>query len=405
MQIHFSKLIITAVAAGILLTAGCSRSKKETSAEITEKQTALAKLKSEKDKKDAEIAKLQKELQSLDTSNTDRSKVKLVALSPVAAVSFEHFIELQGKIDAENSSYISPRNGGGLVKQVLVKQGQRVSRGQLLLKMDDQIQRQAVIAARQQSAGIRTQLTLAKSIYERQKNLWEKGIGTEVQLLQAKTNVTSLENQLTLVAENVKLSEAQLNTANVYSDVSGVADVVNIRPGEIFTGMTAMGAQIKIVNTSSLKVVSNIPENYLGAVQVGSAAVVEMPDIGRVYNGKVSYIGASIDLLSRGFNVEVKLPSDAALKPNQLALVKIRDYAAANAISIPLKTLQDDQDGKYVVIASTEGGKLVARKRPVTIGLINGSNIEIKSGLRAGEQLVTEGYNGLYDGQELKTSI
>lgn len=405
MQIQFSKLIFTAAVAGMILTTGCSRSKKETSAEITEKQTALAKLKSEKDKQDAEIAKLQAELQSLDTSNTDRSKVKLVALSPVAAVSFEHFIELQGKVDAENSSYISPRNAGGLVKQVLVKQGQRVSKGQLLLKMDDQIQRQAVVAARQQSAGIRTQLTLAKSIYERQKNLWDKGIGTEVQLLQAKTNVTSLENQLASVAENVKLSEAQLSTANVYSDVSGIADEVNIRPGETFTGMTAMGAQIKIVNTSSLKVVSSIPENYLGAVQVGSAAIVEMPDISRVYNGKVSYIGASIDLLNRGFNVEVKLPSDAALKPNQLALVKIRDYASANAISIPLKTLQDDQDGKYVVIASTEGGKLIARKRPVTIGLINGSNIEIKSGLKAGEQLVTEGYNGLYDGQELKTSI
>ncbi len=404
MYIQLRSGIITIVLAAVLV-AGCSRSKKETSAAITEKQTALAKLKNAKDKQDAEIAKLQKELQSLDTGSMDRTKVKLVALAPVATVAFEHFIELQGKIDAENSSYISPRNGGGLVKQVFVKQGQRVSRGQLLLKMDDQIQRQAVVAARQQSAGIRTQLTLAKSIYERQKNLWEKGIGTEVQLLQAKTNVTSLENQLTLVAENVKLSEAQLNTANVYSDASGIADVVNIRPGEIFTGMTAMGAQIKIVNTSSLKVVSSIPENYLGAVQVGSAAIIEMPDIGRVYNGKVSYIGASIDLLNRGFNVEVKLPSDAALKPNQLALVKIRDYAAANAISIPLKTLQDDQDGKYVIVASAEGAKLIARKKPVTIGLINGSNIEIKSGLKGGEQLVTEGYNGLYEGQELKTSM
>ena len=187
--------------------------------------------------------------------------------------------------------------------------------------------------------------------------------------------------------------------------MNGVADVVNIRPGEIFVGMTALGAQIKIVNTSSLKVVSSIPENYMGAVQVGSAAIVQMPDIGRIYNGSVSYIGASIDLLNRGFNVEVRLPSDAALKPNQLALVKIRDYAAANAISIPLKTLQDDQEGKFVIIASTEAGKLIARKRPVTVGMINGSNIEIKSGLKGGEQLVTEGYNGLYEGQEIKTNL
>ena len=399
-----SKTFLMVLVAATLMVVGCS-SKKETSAEITQKQTALAKLKSEKQKNEEEIAKLQKELQGLDGAPMDRSKIKLVSIAPVLASAFEHFIELQGKVDAENSSYISPRNGGGQVKQVFVKQGQRVRKGQLLLKMDDQIQRQAVIAARQQSAGIRTQLTLAKSIYERQKNLWDKGIGTEVQLLQARTNVTSLENQLSLVAENVKLAEAQLNTANVYSDVNGVADVVNIRPGEIFVGMTALGAQIKIVNTSSLKVVSSIPENYMGAVQVGSAAIVQMPDIGRIYNGSVSYIGASIDLLNRGFNVEVRLPSDAALKPNQLALVKIRDYAAANAISIPLKTLQDDQEGKFVIIASTEAGKLIARKRPVTVGMINGSNIEIKSGLKGGEQLVTEGYNGLYEGQEIKTTL
>ena len=399
-----SKTFLMVLVAATLMVVGCS-SKKETSAEITKKQTALAKLKSEKQKNEEEIARLQKELQGLDGAPMDRSKIKLVSIAPVLASAFEHFIELQGKVDAENSSYISPRNGGGQVKQVFVKQGQRVRKGQLLLKMDDQIQRQAVIAARQQSAGIRTQLTLAKSIYERQKNLWDKGIGTEVQFLQARTNVTSLENQLSLVAENVKLSEAQLNTANVYSDVNGVADVVNIRPGEIFVGMTALGAQIKIVNTSSLKVVSSIPENYMGAVQVGSAAIVQMPDIGRIYNGSVSYIGASIDLLSRGFNVEVRLPSDAALKPNQLALVKIRDYAAANAISIPLKTLQDDQEGKFVIIASTEAGKLIARKRPVTVGMINGSNIEIKSGLKGGEQLVTEGYNGLYEGQEIKTNL
>ena len=399
-----SKTFLMVLVAATLMVVGCS-SKKETSAEITKKQTALAKLKSEKQKNEEEIAKLQKELQGLDGAPIDRSKIKLVSIAPVLASAFEHFIELQGKVDAENSSYISPRNGGGQVKQVFVKQGQRVRKGQLLLKMDDQIQRQAVIAARQQSAGIRTQLTLAKSIYERQKNLWDKGIGTEVQLLQARTNVTSLENQLSLVAENVKLAEAQLNTANVYSDVNGVADVVNIRPGEIFVGMTALGAQIKIVNTSSLKVVSSIPENYMGAVQVGSAAIVQMPDIGRIYNGSVSYIGASIDLLNRGFNVEVRLPSDAALKPNQLALVKIRDYAAANAISIPLKTLQDDQEGKFVIIASTEAGKLIARKRPVTVGMINGSNIEIKSGLKGGEQLVTEGYNGLYEGQEIKTTL
>ena len=386
-----------------VFTASCGESKKEDSAAINDKKAALAKLKNQNAQSDAQIKKLQDELSKLDTAAGDPTKTKLVALSPVTSQAFNHYIELQGRVDAENSAYISPRNGGGQVKQVLVRQGQRVSKGQLLLKLDNAVQSQQVIAARQQAAGIRTQLALAKTISERQQNLWDKGIGTEVQLLQAKTNVTSLENQLSVVAEQVKLAQEQMNLANVYSDVSGVADVVNIRPGEMFTGMTAAGAQIKIVNTSSLKVVSSIPENYLGQVQQGSAVVIEMPDLNKEYNSTVSFVGASIDQINRGFTVEAKLPSGADVKPNQVAVMKIRDYAASNAISIPLKTLQTDQDGKFVMVAVSDNSGLKARKRPVTIGMINGSMIEIKSGLRPGEQLITQGYNGLYEGQSLKT--
>ena len=388
----------------LLFLSACS-SKKEKDAALQEKKTELAKLKAENGKTDAEIAKLQKEIAALDTSNIDPSKIKLVAITPVSSASFDHFIELQGKIEAENSAYISPTGMGGQVKQVLVKQGQYIRKGQLLLKLDNSIMTQQVTAAQQQAQGIRTQLTLAKSIYERQNNLWEKGIGTEVQLLQAKTNVTSLENQLELVAKNVNIAKAQLNTANVYADVSGIADVVNIRPGETFQGMTAAGPQIKIVNTSSLKVTSSIPENYLGTVYNGSPVVVNMPDVNRTFNTTVSYIGASIDAISRGFMVEAKLPSDPALKPNQIALIKIKDYSAANAIAVPLKVLQNDQNGKFVMVAvKDKEGLLVARKRMVTAGRMNGDQIQIITGLQAGEQIVTGGYSGLYEGQHLRTA-
>ncbi|MFC4262719.1 efflux RND transporter periplasmic adaptor subunit [Ferruginibacter yonginensis] len=388
----------------LVLFASCGDSKKEGNAAINDKKTQLEKLKSEKEKKDQEILKLQEELSKLDTSSANPAKIKLVAFAPIVMQNFDHYIELQGKIDAENSSYIAPRGMGGQVKQVLVKQGQIVRKGQLLLRLDNAIQNQQLQATKQQAQNIKTQLALAKSLAERQQNLWNNGIGTEVQLLTAKTNVTSLENQLGTIAEQVKLAQEQLNTANVYSDVNGVADVVNIRVGEIFQGATAAGPQIKIVNKSSLKVIGNIPENYLGTVSKGTPVVVIMPDINKTYNTTVSFIGAAIDPLSRGFNVEAKLPSDPALNPNQLALIKVRDYAATNTIAIPLKTLQNDEKGKYVMVASNEKGKLYARKRVVTVGLINGDVIEVKSGLKAGEQLIVEGYTGLYEGQQLKTS-
>ncbi len=396
-------ILIIALGVAVFATS-CGGSKKESNANLNDKRTQLEKLKTEKDKKDAEILKLQQELAKLDTTSANPTKIKLVAFMPIVTENFDHYIELQGRIDAENSSYISPRGMGGQVKQVLVKQGQIVKKGQLLLRLDNAVQSQQVQAARQQSAGIKTQLALAKSLYDRQKNLWDKGIGTEVQLLTAKTNVTSLENQLSQVAENVKLAQEQMNTANVYSDVTGVADVVNIRVGETFSGVGATGPQIKIVNRSSLKAVGNIPENYLGTVSRGSAVIVTMLDTRRTYNSTLSFIGASIDPNSRGFVVEAKLPTDPSLNPNQTVLLKVRDYASPNSIAIPLKTLQNDEKGKFVMIASSEKGKLFARKRPVTVGMINEAVIEVKSGLKAGENLIVEGYTGLYEGQQLKTA-
>jgi RND family efflux transporter MFP subunit len=384
----------------VLIFTSCGDSKKDGQAAINDKKAALEKLKSDKEKNDQEIAKLQAELLKLDP-NSNPSKVKLVATAPIVKQDFNHYIELQGKVDADDISYISPRGMGGQVIAIYVKQGDVVRKGQLLLKLDDAIMRQQVTAAKQQLEGIKIQMGYAKNIAQRQKNLWDQGIGTEVQLITAQNNVSALEEQLKSGNESVKLAQEQLNTGNIYSNVSGVADVVNIRVGETFTGMTAAGAQIKIVNTSRLKVVSNIPENYMGSVQKGSSVLVILPDGQKQFNTSVSFIGASIDNANRGFVIEAKLPSDPAVKPNQIALIKVKDYSAPSAIAIPLNILQNDDKGKFVMVAVTENGKLIARKRPVNIGMLNGDLLEIKTGLKEGDVLVTEGFASIYEGQQL----
>lgn len=146
-----------------------------------------------------------------------------------------------------------------------------------------------------------------------------------------------------------------------------------------------------------------MPENYLGAVGKGSAVIVQMPDINKTFNTTISFVGASIDVINRGFVVEAKLPFDPALKPNQIALMKIKDYAAPNAIAIPLNTLQNDDKGKFVMVANNENGKLIAHKRNVNIGFLSGDLLEIKTGLKAGDVLVTEGFGSLYEGELLTT--
>lgn len=399
-KLTFALLTVTTLA----LLAACGGSNKDAAALISDKKAAIEKLKSQNTKNEEEIKKLQAELEKIDSNTANAAKIKLVNVAPVVVQDFKHYIDLQGHVDAENISYISPRGMPGQVKAVYVVQGQYVKKGQALLKLDDAIMQQQVVAARQQLEGIKTQLSFARNLYNRQKNLWEQGIGTEVQLITAKTNVESLENQLKSAQESVQVAVEQLKTANVVSDVNGVADIVNIRVGETFQGMTQAGPQIKIVNTSSLKVVSNIPENYLTRLHKGTPVEVVIPDANKKVNSSISLISQAIDITQRGFVAEARIPADPALKPNQTAILKIMDYTAPNAVVIPVNTVQTDETGKYVyVLVQGSNGRSVAKKQTVLIGEVYGNNVEIKNGLKGGEQLVVEGYQSLYEGQLIST--
>lgn len=383
--------------AALFLLAACGSSSKDGNATLNDKKAELQKLKDQQ-------AKLEKEIAKLDTAAAKAEKPKLVTLATLAPDSFTHFIDLQGKIESQNISYIAPRNGvGGVVKSVLVKRGDNVRKGQLLLKLDDAIARQSVIAAEQGLETLKTQLAFAQNLYQKQKNLWDQNIGTEVQLITAKNNVQTIENQLKSAQEQLKITKEQLTFTNVLSDVDGTAETVNIRVGEVFTGVQGTAPQIQIVNNNNLKATAMIPENYLGKVKVGSRVKVSLPDINKQIDAVVTVAGKSIDANSRSFFIEAKIPSSADLRPNQIALVKIQDYTVNNTITVPVNTLQNDEKGKFVMTAAKENGKTVARKRPVVVGDFYGDKLEIKSGLKAGDTIVTDGFQSLYEGQLITT--
>lgn len=370
--------------------------------QLTQKKSELDKLKKEQTSLTDKIKTLETDIAKLDTTAKKDDIAKLVGVSDVTAQNFVHYIDLQGHVDADNISYISPRLGPGQVKAVYVKKGDYVKQGQLLLKLDDAVVKQSIAAAKQSLETLKTQLSFAKDLYNRQNNLWKQGIGTEVQLISAKNNVETLEKQLKAGEENIKTVQEQANATNVYSDVDGIADEVNIRVGETFSGIGAMGAQIKIVNTSSLKVVTDVPENYAGKVKVGSKVLIVLPDINKTYNSSISLSGKTINTSNRSFSAEAKLPYDGVIRPNQNAQVRIEDYAANNAIVIPVNTVNTDETGKYVFVAVQEGNKLVARKKTIVIGESYNQLIEVKSGITANEKLITDGYQGVYDGQIIK---
>ena len=395
------KIIQTVFIASAVTLASCGAKTENGNATITEKKAKLEQLKKQQTTVTAEITKLENEIGALDPASAKEEKSKLVSVTPIAAETFTHYIDLQGKIESDNISYITPRGAGGQVKVLLVKRGDNVSKGQLLLQLDDAIAKQSVVAAEQGIETLKVQLAFAKNLYRKQKNLWDQNIGTEVQLITAKNNVENLENQLKSSQEQLKITKEQLQFTSVYSDVNGVAEEVNVKVGEIFSGL----GQIRIVNTSNLKVTTQIPENYIGRVNVGSHVKITLPDINKTIDAAVSVSGKLIDANSRSFYVEAKIASDKDFHPNQVALVRIQDYTVTNAITVPVNTLQTDEKGKYVMVAAKENGKLLARKRMIVTGQFYADKLEVKSGLQIGDLVITDGYQSLYDGQLITTEV
>jgi len=374
----------------ILLAVACGgESAKDKKGDLTDKKVKLQELKTQQDKLSADIKKLEEEIAKQDTT-ASAATARLVSVTPLATQNFEHYIDLQGTVATDNIFTVTPRGGPGQVRAIYVKEGDYVRKGQLLLKLDDAM-------VQQQLAQAKINLNYAKDLYQRRKNLWDQNIGTEVELVTARTNVANAEKQVDLLNQ-------QLSFSNVHAEVSGVAETVNIRVGETFTGAPTMG--ITIVQPGSLKVVVDVPENYIAKVKKGTPVQVQIPDVNKTFNSSISLLSTLINPNSRGFIAEAKINGAGAnVRPNQVAIVKIKDYAASNVIVVPISTVQTDDKGKFVFVMVTENGKKIARKRNVTVGEIYGEQIEIKQGLQTGELLVTQGFQGLYEGQVLTTDV
>ncbi len=394
---------ISVLIATTLLLIACGGS--NPAGELSKMQDQLAKLKKQKSELDVEIRGLEGKIAKLDTAGA-RQASRLVTVDSVRSGEFLHYIDLQGKIEAEGMAYVAPAGMGGQVKAVFVKLGTPVQKGQMILKLDDAIALQQLSAARQQSGQLKTRLAQAQTIYERYQNLWKQNIGAEIQVINAKADVDALAAQLRAVEAQVGMAEEQVNMTNVRAAIPGVIDEMNVRVGEFFSPQSAAspGAGIRIVNNSQLKVVTYVPDNYVARVHKGDPVKVVVSEIGKApFDSRIDVISASINANTRSFTVEAKLPGDPLLRSNQSAVMKILDYKAAQAISVPVNVIQSDEKGKYLFVTETVAGKVIARRRTVEPGQVYEGWQELKQGLKAGDQIVTDGYQSLYDGQAIRT--
>lgn len=395
------KISFAAIIAVTLIA--CGAGAKDKKGAVGDIKAKLEKLKKEKSTLDADIRKLEEELAKADPSAA-KQVAKLVAVDTLRVQDFVHYIELQGKISSSGIGYVAPKGGGGLIRAIYVKVGQKVGVGQLVLKLDDAIQRQSLIAAQQATGQLKARLAQAQTIYERYQNLWKQNIGAEINVINAKADVDALAAQLRSAEAQVAQAGEALDMTNVRAGLSGVIEQVNVRVGEFFTGATQQGGQIVIVNASSLKAEVPVPDNYVAKVKKGDKVLVSVPETGKApFESAISVVGAAIDPTTRSFLVEAKLPSDALLKPNQTATMKILDYEAKATIAVPINVVQSDEKGKYVYVMEKAGEKMVARKKTVNVGEAYNGLMEIKSGLTGGEVIITEGYQTVYDGQSITT--
>ena len=387
-----------------LYLVACGSGAKEKKGELGDLKVKLEKLRKEKTTIDADIRELEAQIAKADPTASQNVK-KLISTDTLRVRDFQHFIELQGKIDAEGMAYVAPRGQGGVIQAIYVKAGQRVNRGQLILSLDNAMARQQVVAAQQQTGVLKARLAQAQTVYERYQNLWKQNIGAEIQVINAKADVDALQSQLRAAQAQVSMAQEQAAQSSVYAQMSGMVDEVNVKVGEFFSPQSAAmpGAGIRIVNNSNLKIVTEVPENYISRVKKGDKVEVIVPEVNKPYPSVISMVGASIDPTTRGFITEAKLPSDPLLKPNQTATMKILDYEAKAAITVPVNVVQSDENNKYVYVVERTGDKTVARKRIVDVGEAYDGQMEIKNGLKGGDVIITEGYQTVYDGQAVTT--
>ncbi|WP_295796106.1 efflux RND transporter periplasmic adaptor subunit [Mucilaginibacter sp.] len=352
----------------LILLAACSSKPKD-------KKTELADLKKQQASISAQITKLQAELGGGDSTKT--TDVGVVILK---TTNFSNFVQIQGKIDAQDNVMAYPQSPGSITG-LYVKAGQHVSKGQVLVQLDNSVLNQNIAQAE-------TQVALNKTLFERQKNLWDQKIGTEVQFLQAQTALQSSQKQVSSLRQ-------QANQFRITSPINGTVDQMDLKLGQVAQPGTT---GIRIVNADILKVKADVPESYAGSVNTGNTVKILIPDANDSLITKVTFAAKVIDPTSRSFGVEIKLPVRKTLRPNMTAIIQIANYTKLQAIVAPVKAIQKSEDGDYVFVNNNG----IAKRVNIKVGNTYAGQSEILSGLKAGDQLITDGATDIEEGDKVK---
>lgn len=375
-----NKLVLSI--ATLTLLASCGGS------ELDKKKKELSEAKAAVKELNSKISTLEKEIAKLDTTFKLEEKAKLVQVDSLVKQDFKHYIEVQGNVDAEENVTVLPQQPG-VVTAIYVKEGDRVTKGQVLGITETTATMEAAIAT------LQTQYDLAKVAFEKQERLWNQKIGSEIQYLSAKTQKEALEKQ-------IATQRIQLEMTKIKAPINGTVDNVNLKVGDMAIGSQLMPG-IRIINNAKLSVKAKLADSEFGKIKQGDKVEVEFPDINKSISAVVSYVSKTIDPRSRTFQVEVKLNNAGNdFAANMIAKLKINDAIFKNVLLVPTNIIQKSEEGLYVLTVENVAGKKVAHKNMVESGAAYNGRTVIEKGLTEGQQIITSGYTEVVDGQKLE---
>lgn len=332
----------------------------------------------------AKIATLDAAIQKLDVNN----QFALVEAVQIQDTLFKHYVELPGDVATDENIIIYPEYSG-LLTNVLVEEGDRVSKGQVLARID-------AGGLESQLAQLQAQAALAKTTFERQERLWKQNIGSEIQFLEAQTNYEAIQN-------SVKQLQSQLSKSVVRAPFSGIIDEVFTDQGEVVA--PGQSQLFRLINLSNMYITAAVPESYLGKIKKGTEVMVRIGATGTSFKSEVQQVGNFINPNNRTFEIKVAVPDSAEqVKPNLIATVMLNDYTAEDAIIIPESVVQKNSAGESVayVLQSNNDSTGIAEKRILEIGRSYEDSVEVLAGLKPGEVLITSGAKNVREGEQVK---
>lgn len=373
-----------------LISVSCGEPKKNSTEAVLESND-LEKIQNKRNELTNELVQIESEIRQLDDKikeiNPERN-IPLITSYEVISGIFLHFLELQGSVETKKNVVLNAEMGG-VLERLYVTEGQKVTKGQTLARIDDG-------GLSQQLAQMQTQLDLAKTTFERQKRLWDQQIGSEMQYLQAKSNY---EGQVNAVNQ----MKSQVAKSIITAPFSGEIDNIITEEGNVVSpGQTPI---LRLVNLSDMYIKTDVPETYISDVTEGKTVQVTFPVLGETLESKVKQTGSYINPNNRTFNAEVAVPSkNKNIKPNLTARLKINDYTNESAILVPQNIISENSEGEQYlfVVEDLVEEKGTAKQVIVETGKTQGDKIEVLKGLQDGDIVIQEGARSVKDGQTVK---